>query len=148
MADQITIDDAVIITGNANIHGNSTSRSFVYNFTPAAVAQNTNAGLSYAQLRNGILTGLNFSAVITYTLPLGISMGSNMDFLGNVTSGQYNQSFQWSIITMSSSTGNIIIAQSVGHTYVGNTTLQTNASYRFLTIYTALNTRITYRICN
>ena len=148
VGDQITIDDAVIITGNNNIHGNSTSRSFVYNFTPAAVAQNTNAGLSYAQVRNGIITGLNISAGITYTLPLGISMGSNMDFLGNGTSGQYNQSFQWSIITMSSSTGNIIIAQSVGHTYVGNTTLQTTASYRCLTIHTASSTCTTHRICN
>ena len=49
---------------------------------------------------------------------------------------------------MSSTTGNITIVQSVGHTYVGNTTLQTNASYRFLTMYTALNTCIEYRICN
>ena len=75
VGDQITIDDAVIITGNANIHGNSTSRSFVYNFTPAAVAQNTNAGLSYAQLRNGIITGLNISSGIYYTLPPGTIMG-------------------------------------------------------------------------
>ena len=100
-------------------------------FSLAAVAQNTNVGLRYAQLRNGIITGLNISAVITYTLPLGLSMGSTMDALGSGTSGQYNQCFQWSIVNMSSSTGNILIAQSVGHTYVGNTTLQTNASYRF-----------------
>ena len=58
-------------------------------------------------------------------------MGSNMDFFGNGTSGQYNQSFQWSISTMSSSTGNIIIAQSVGHRYVGNTTLQTIGKYLY-----------------
>ena len=73
-------------------------------------------------------------------------MGSSMSLLGSGT--EYGQSFQWSIINISSSTGNMIIAQSVGHTYVGNTTLQTNASYRCLTIYTALSTCTTHRSCN
>ena len=75
-------------------------------------------------------------------------MGLNVDVLGNGTSGQYNQSFQWSTIGMSSTTGNIAIVQSLGHSYIGNTILATNASYRCLTIYTALNTCITYRGCN
>ena len=105
VADQNTIDDTVVITGNATINGNCISRGFLYDYSPVAVALNTNAVLSYSQLSNGILTGLNVAAVITYTLPLGIYMGSNIDFLGNGTSSQYNQSFQWSILNLLTSTG-------------------------------------------
>ena len=75
-------------------------------------------------------------------------MGSNMAWLGDGTISQYGQSFQRTIINMSSSTGNITIVSSLGHSYIGNTVLTTNASFRFLTIYTALNTAITYRICS
>ena len=75
-------------------------------------------------------------------------MGSNMSSLGAGIIVEYGQSFQWSIIIISSSTGNITIVASIGHTYVGNTVLTTNASFRFLTMYTALNTAITYRIRN
>ena len=80
VADQNTIDDSVVITGNATINGNCISRGFLYDYSPVAVALNTNAVLSYSQLSNGILTGLNVAAVITYTLPLRIYMGSNIDF--------------------------------------------------------------------
>jgi hypothetical protein len=36
---------------------------------------------------------------------------------------------------------------SYNHSYVGNGTLSPNASYRFLTVLTAADTAITYRIC-
>ena len=75
-------------------------------------------------------------------------MGLNTSWLGDGTISQYGQSFQWSILNMSSSIGNINMVASLGHSYIGNTVLNTNASYRFLIIYTALNTAITYRICN
>ena len=81
-------------------------------------------------------------------MPTGIVTGANMDFFGNGSTSQYNQSFQWSVINMSTTIGDITIVQSAGHRYVGNTTLFTIASYRFLTVYTALNTCITYRGCN
>ena len=42
-----------------------------------------------------------------------------MEWLGNGTSSQYGQSFQWSMINMSSTTGNINIVEPVGHSYVG-----------------------------
>ena len=88
VADQITIDDTVIITGNTTINGNSILRGFVQDYSPIAVVQNTNAVLIYAQLRNGIIIGLDIAAGITYTLPTGSSMGSNMIVLGNGTTAQ------------------------------------------------------------
>ena len=112
------------------------------------MSQNTSAALRYAQLRDGIITGLTIASGVHYTLPLGSSMGSNMEWLGNGTSSQYGQSLQWSIINTSSTTGNINIVDSVGQSYVGNKVLTTSASYRFLTIHIALNSCITYRISN
>ena len=75
-------------------------------------------------------------------------MGLSMGWLGDGTTSQYGQSFQWTILNMSSTAGNINIVASVGHNYIGNTVLTTTVSYRFLIIYTALNTAITHRICN
>ena len=148
MADQITIDDAVIITGNTTTGGNSITKGFVYEYSPVAVAQNTNAVLSYPQLINGIITGLTIAHGIIYTLPTGLTMGSSVVVLGNGTASQYNQSVQRSILNMSSTDGNITIVQSTGPIYVGDTQLTINASYRFLTIYRSLNNCVTYRICN
>ena len=148
VAAQITIDDDVILTGNTTIRSNTITRGFTCECAPAAVSQNTSSTLSYAQLRHGIITGLNIATGLTYTLPFGSSMGSNMDWLGNGTVSQYGQSFQWIIINMYSTTGNINIVDSVGHSYVGDKLLTTSSSSRLLTIYTALHTCIAYRICN
>ena len=141
-ANQITIDDNVIITGTTIIHGNSIMRRFTYEFSPVAIPLNTNTTLTYAHLRNGISTGLNVASGLNYTLPLGTLMGANMAWLGDGTISQYGQSFQWTIINMSSYTGNIAIVSSLGHSCIGNTVLTTNASFM------TLNTAITYRICN
>ena len=58
------------------------------------------------------------------------------------------QSFEWTIINTSITTGYIIIGSNTGHAYIGNNTLTTNASYRFLTLLEAQNQAITYRIAN
>ena len=137
-----TIDDAVIIIGNCELVGHNISRGYSYEYSPLAIALNSNTTLTYANMRNGIITGLNVASSLTYTLPSGTAMASSTSWLGN-----NNQSFQLSIISLSTTTGNIIIAGSLGHTYVGNITLTTNCSYRCLTICGSLNTAITYRIC-
>ena len=123
VADQISIEDDVIISGNTHITSNSITLGFTSEFSPVAVSQNTSAALRYAQLRDGIITGLTIASGVHYTLPLGSSMGSNMEWLGNGTSSQYGQSLQWSIINTSSTTGNINIVDSVGQSYVGNKVL-------------------------
>ena len=115
VADQSTTEDAVIIIGKTTVNSNSITRGFTCEFSPGSVSQNTSATWSYAQLRNGIITGLNSASGVNYTLPFGRSSGSTMEWLGNGTSSQYGQSFQWSMINMSSTTGNINIVQSVGH---------------------------------
>ena len=127
----LTLDDNIIITKATTLNGNSITRGFTYEYMPIATSLMSNTTLSYANIRNGIITCLNVSTGITYTLPLGTTMGLNMSWLGDGTSSQYGQSFQWSILNMSSSTGNINIVASLGHSYIGNTTLTTNASYRF-----------------
>ena len=94
-SEYLTVDDNVIITGNTIINGNIRTRGFTYEFSPVAVAQNTSIVLTYAHLRDGISTVLNVASGLTYTLPLGTSMGSNMAWLGDGTIAQYGQSFQW-----------------------------------------------------
>ena len=115
VADQSTTEDAVIIFGTTTVTSNSKTRWFTCEFSPGSVSQNTSATWSYAQLSNGIITGLNSASGVNYTLPFGRSSGSTMEWLGNGTSSQYGQSFQWSMINMSSTTGNINIVESVGH---------------------------------
>ena len=143
----LTIDDNIIIIGITTVNGNTITRGFTYEFTPIAISLNSNTTLTYAHIRNGIITALHVANGLTYALLLGTSVG-NMSWLGDGTRSQYGQSFQWSIVTMSSSAGYFTIAAPLGHSYIGNTTLTTNASYRVLTLYTALYTAITYRICN
>jgi glyceraldehyde-3-phosphate dehydrogenase/erythrose-4-phosphate dehydrogenase len=63
------------------------------------------------------------------------------------TSG-VNQGFEWTIINLSTSSGNVNISDSAGHNYIGNRTCTTNASCRFMTVLTAANTATTYRIAN
>ena len=144
----LTVDDSVTISGNTTIRSRSTPRGFTYEFSPVAVSQTTSTSLTYAHLRNGVITGLNVASGLTYTLPLGISTGSNMVWLGDGTRAQYGHSFQWTMINMSSTTGNLNIVDAVGYTFVGNRELTTNASYSFLIRYTSLNTCITHRGCN
>jgi hypothetical protein len=98
--------------------------------------------LTYDNIKTGIITCLNISSGLTLTLPSGNAINTGMPTVG------YNRGFQWSVINLSSSTGNIIMGSTAGHSYVGNATLNTNASYRFLTVLTTVDTAITYRICN
>jgi hypothetical protein len=78
---------------------------------------------------------------LSLTLPTGNDIDTGMPTVG------YNQSFQWSVINLSTSTGNVNMISSAGHSYVGNPTLGPDESYRFLTVKKTADTAITYRIC-
>ena len=138
----VVVEQNLLVNQSLRVLGTSQKVGFAYESIAAPTALNANTTLTYAHIRGGIFTGLNTASGATYTLPLGTDMNTSMVNLA------YRQSFQWSAINLSTSAGNIIIAASAGHTYVGNTTLTTNASYRCLTLFTALNTAITYRIAN
>jgi hypothetical protein len=120
---QITIDDNVIISNalatpviNTNILrvGNYIESSGqVYESVYVLNATN-NTVLTYSHIRGGIITCLNTANGLTLTLPTGTAINGQMIGVG------HNQSFKWSVINLSSSTGNVGILASSGHTYVGN----------------------------
>jgi hypothetical protein len=125
----------VRVSDNIEIVGVPYSSVNILNLTNSKV-------LTFDDIKNGIITGFNSANGLSLTLPIGSAINSGMPTVG------YGRGFQWSVINLASSTGNIIIFASSGHTYIGNATLNTNASYRVLTVLTAANTAITYRICN
>jgi hypothetical protein len=130
----ITIDDNVIISNalstpviNTNILrvGNYIESSGQVYESVSVLNATNNTVLTYSHIRGGIITCLNTANGLTLTLPTGTAINGGMIGVG------YNQSFKWSVINLSSSTGNVGILASSGHTCVGNYTLTTDASYRF-----------------
>ena len=67
--EHIPVDDNVIIIGTTTINGNSITQGFTCEFSLAAISQTTSTTLTYAHLRNGIISGLNVASGLTYTLP-------------------------------------------------------------------------------
>jgi hypothetical protein len=146
---QITIDDNVIISNALSTPVINTTILRVDNYTESSgqvyesvyvLNATNNTVLTFYHMRGGIITCLNTANGLTLTLPTGTAINAGMIGVG------YNQSLKWSVINLSSSTGNVGILTSSGHTYVGNYTLTPNASYRCLTVLTGLTTAITFRI--
>jgi hypothetical protein len=130
----IVVSDIVRVVDNIEAVGAIYSSVRVLNLTAGRV-------LTFGQIKNGIITCLNTTMSLSLTLPTGNDIDTGMPTVG------YNQSFQWSVINLSTSTGNINMIASAGHSYIGNSTLGPNASYRFLTVKKSADTAITYRIC-
>jgi hypothetical protein len=135
------ISTDIIVAGIARVSDNIEAVGVIYSSVNVITLTGSRV-LTFDNIKNGIITCLNTSSGLTLTLPSG-----NAIHTGTPTVG-FKQSLQWSVINLSSSTGNIIMGSTTGHSYVGNATLTTNASFRFATVLTAANTATTYRICN
>ena len=149
MYSDVVINGTLITTGDFTTNGigrvkkDSIVEAYAYEFCLGHYGNVTaNALLTYANMRVGIITCLNVASGLTLTFPLGTAMQTGMGGAG------IGQSFKWSIINTSTSTGNITIATNTGHSYIGYNVLITNQSFRFLTILAAANTAVTYRIAN
>jgi hypothetical protein len=135
------IDTTLITCVMVRIRDNIETLGTVYSYVNVIYLTN-NTVLTFDNIKNGLITCLNTASGLSLTLPTGAAIHTGMPTLG------FNQSFQWSVMNLSSSTGNIIMLSSADHAYIGNATLTPNASYRFLTVLTAADTAKTYRICN
>ena len=94
-----------------------------------------------AELLTGIVTVTSATAV-ALTLPTGALTDAGL-------SGGYlavDQSFDWSVINLGSSSGAVTMTASSGHTYVGSATVAISTTARFRTRKTADDTFVTYRI--
>jgi len=109
----------------------------------APAAETGDATLTIAELLTGIVTATSASAV-ALTLPTGTL--TDAGFLGGTAA--VNQSFDWSVINLGSSSGAVTMTAPGGgaHTYVGNAVVAIATSARFRTRKTAANTYVTYRI--
>jgi hypothetical protein len=114
----------------------------VVSYRSAPANSNTSVTITAASMLDGLRTGTP-TAAISYTLPTGTNMDAAFQDL------QTNQSFEWSIINLSTGAGGptpIAVAANTGHTIVGSDIVNAATSGRFLTRKTAANTFITYRI--
>ena len=108
---------------------------------PTPTAKTADATLTIAELLTGIVTATSASAV-ALTLPTGTLTDAG------VASGTLlaNESFEWSVINLGSSSGAVTMTAGTDHTYVGNAVVAISTSARFRTRKTAANTYVTYRI--
>jgi hypothetical protein len=135
------ISTDIIVSGIVRVSDNIETLGTIYSSVNVMHLTN-NRVLTFDNIKNGIITCLNTSSGFALTLPTGAAIHTGMPTVG------FNQSFQWSVMNLSSSSGNIIMLSSANHAYIGNATLTTNASYRFLTVLTAADTAKTYSISN
>lgn len=104
-------------------------------------AKTATATLTIAEILTDITTVTSTTAV-TLTLPTGTLTDAG------VQSGTLavNESFEWTIINLGTSSGAVTMAAGTGHTYVGATAVAIGTSATFRTRKTAANTFVTYRI--
>ncbi len=119
--------------------GTGWTRIAGYQTTP--IAKTADATLTVADLLTGIITATSASAV-ALTLPTGTltDAGLAAGYL------DIDQSFEWSVINLGSSSGAVTMTAGTGHTYVGAAVVAISTSARFRTRKTAANTYVTYRV--
>jgi hypothetical protein len=108
---------------------------------PTPTAKTADATLTIAELLTRIVTATSASAV-ALTLPTGTLTDAGLG-AGNMMA---NQSFDWSVINLGSSSGVVTMTAGTAHTYVGLATMAINTSATFRTRKTAANTFVTYRL--
>jgi hypothetical protein len=108
---------------------------------PTPTAKTADATLTVAELLTRIVTATKASAV-ALTLPTGTL--TDAGFLGGAA--KVNESFEWVVINLGSSSGAVTMTAGTDHTYVGAAVVAISTSARFRTVKTALNTFVTYRV--
>jgi hypothetical protein len=108
---------------------------------PTPTAKTADATLTIAELLTGIVTATSASAA-ALTLPTGALTDAGV--AGGTLKA--DQSFEWSVINLGSSSGAVTMTAGTGHTYVGSVTVAISTSARFRTRKTAADTFVTYRI--
>jgi len=106
---------------------------------PTPTAETATATLTIAELLTGIITSTSTTAV-TLTLPTGTLSDAGFASLSN------NLAFDWSVINLGSSAGEVTMAEGTDHTFVGSLTIAIATSAIIRSRRTAANTWVSYRI--
>ena len=146
-AEQITIQDNVVITGDLTCQDNVSFGTLLVG-TELKVAgmlskrqdapQNIgNETLTMGKLRAGILLQESTDSVTAY-LPNGTNVYNNL--------GVANVSIDWTVICYGIGVGSCSLWQNVGHAMIGNAFVIAGTSATFRTRVYSSNNAITYRI--
>lgn len=95
------------------------------------------AVLTATQMKNGLIT-VTSSNPVSLTLPLGITADAE---LYNMT---VNKSFVWYVINLGSQS--VLMINNTDHDFIGNNTILVSTSAGFMTVKTATDVFVTYRI--
>lgn len=107
---------------------------------PTPTAKTADATLTIAEILTRIVTVTSASAV-ALTLPTG-----TLTDAGIVPALAVNQTIEWVVINLGSSSGAVTMTAGATHTYVGAAVVAIATSARFRTKKTAANTFVTYRV--
>ena len=133
-AEQITIRDNVVITGNLECQGAVTSIMRRYQDSPEDI---DNEYLTVAKLQTGLLIQDNMNAIRAF-LPTGSSVYNSL--LG------FNSSIDWTVICSGVNVGSCTIDTNANHAVVGNMYVAAGTSGMFRTRLFSTTNAITYRI--
>jgi hypothetical protein len=134
-------DTGVLNVGNGGDAGWRTVGSGAAGSQPTPTAKTADFTATIAELFTRIITVTKASAVAA-TLPLGVD--TDAGFFGG--RGKVNDSFEWCVINLGSSSGAVTMTASTGHTYVGAAVVAIATSARFRTVKTATGVFVTYRV--
>lgn len=112
-----------------------------YRVQPTPTAKTADATLTIAELLTGVITVTSASAV-ALTLPTGTLTDAGA--AGGTL--KVDQSFEFVVINLGSSSGAVTMTAGAGHTYVGAAVQAISTSARYRVRKTAANTYVTYRV--
>lgn len=122
-------------------NGGTVWLSLSYGIQPTPTAKTGSATLTIAELLTKVVTATSASAV-ALTLPTGTLTDAGL--AGGTLKN--DQSFDWYVINLGSSSGAVTMTAGTDHTYVGAAVVAIATSAHFRTRKTAANTFVTYRV--
>jgi len=120
----------------------------VIGYLPAPTTETgvTAVTLTAAEVTGGILIANPGTTGTTYTMPIVVTSGSTTGVNDLVSSAKVGSTFNWVVINIGTSTGDITMAAGTGWTIVGVAAVAVNTSAQFRARKTGDGTWTAYRI--
>ena len=115
---------------------------------PASEAGVTTVTLTAAEVTGGILVANPGTTATTYTMPIVVTSGATTGVNDLVSSAKVGSTFEWVIVNIGTSTGDITMAAGTGTgwTIVGSLTISDGTSASFIARKTSDTTWTLYRV--
>ena len=115
---------------------------------PASEAGVTTVTLTAAEVTGGILVANPGTTATTYTMPIVVTSGATTGVNDLVSSAKVGSTFNWVIVNIGTTTGDITMAAGTGTgwTIVGSLTINNETSASFIARKTSDTTWTLYRV--